>query len=189
MKAYLAIGTLFVAIISARANSPTGSASQVPMLCEEVALPTRINELLKTKFPQWRPKQASDMSTDDQQSWLGAHEKECPGIAVGQFESADALSYAVLLVAKSEPTGGYKIVAFSRMPAGDVYALKLLDRADGETYSGRVISKADLRKYSDFDGTKSIETKLDGVYVEWIEKVAQLYYWSGGRYRTLRVSD
>ena len=104
----------------------------------------------------------------------GPNGKACPGITIGHFESAKELSYAFLLVPKSEPTGGYKIVVFSKGPTGDAYAWKLLDHADGETYSGLVISKADPGKYSDFEGTKSIQTKLDGVYVEWMEKGAVL---------------
>jgi hypothetical protein len=78
---------------------------------------------------------------------------------------------------------------FSKGPTGDAYAWRLLDHADGETYSGMVISKAEPGKYSDVEGTKSIQTKLDGVYLEWMEKGAVLYYWSAGRYHRLRVSD
>ena len=140
--------------------------------------------------PVETPKQLSDMEADEQQLWLkGPNGKACPGITIGHFESAKELSYAFLLVPKSEPTGGYKIVVFSKGPTGDAYAWKLLDHADGETYSGLVISKADPGKYSDFEGTKSIQTKLDGVYVEWMEKGAVLYYWSAGRYHRLQVSD
>ena len=48
----------------------------------------------------------------------------------------------------------------------------MLDQADGQTYftSGLVISKVAPRAYSDFEGTKSVRLKLDGVNVEWIGK-------------------
>lgn len=185
LKAVALLGTagLFSVINASRPAAQTSAA------CNDAALPAPVNDALKAKFPQWRPKQVADMDADDQQLWMKAHEKECPGIAIGHFESAGGLSYAFLLVPKSEPTGGYKIVVFSKVPTGDAYAWKLLDYADGETYSGLVISKAEPGKYSDFEGTKSIQTKLDGVYVEWIEKGAVLYYWSAGRYHRLRVSD
>jgi hypothetical protein len=130
------------------------------------------------------------MRADDQQLWLkAAHEKECPGIAIGHFETVDKLSYAILLVPKSEPSGGHKIVVITKGPTGDAYTWKLLDHAEGQTYSGLVISKAEPGKYSDWENTKSIQMKLDGIYVEWMEKGAQLYYWSGGRYHKLQVSD
>lgn len=166
------------------------SAAQGSAPCDATVLPKQVGEILKRKFTDWRPKQVSDMEADDQQLWLkGPNAKACPGITTGYFESAKELSYAVLLVPKSEPTGGYKIVVFSKGPTGDAHIWKLLDHADGETYSGLVISKAEPGKYSDFEGTKSVLTKRDGVYVEWLEKGAVLYYWSAGRYHRLRVSD
>lgn len=169
-----------VPILAAQASSP----------CDVAALPAHVSEVLKSKFAQWRPKQLSDMEADDQQLWLkGPNGKACPGITIGHFESAKELSYAVLLVPQAEPTGGYKIVVFSKGPTSDAYAWKLLDHADGETYSGLVISKAEPGKYSDVEGTRSIQTKLDGVYVEWMEKGAILYYCSAGRYHKLQVSD
>jgi len=57
------------------------------------------------------------MDADDQQLWLnGSNGKESPGIAIGHFESPDDLSYAVLLVPKSDPSGGYKLLVFSKRP-------------------------------------------------------------------------
>jgi hypothetical protein len=165
------------------------SIAEIPPGCDGTTLPTPIRDLLKSKFPQWRPKQVSDMDADDQQLWSKAHEKACPGIAIGHFERANGDSYVMLLVPKTEPSSGYRLVVFSKGSSGDAYTWKLLDQADGQTYSGLVISKAEPGKYSDFDHTKSIQIKLDGVYVEWMEKGAQLYYWSGGRYHKLQVSD
>jgi hypothetical protein len=165
------------------------SIAEKPPSCDDTTLPAPIRDVLKSRFPQWRPKQVSDMGADDQQLWLnGPNGKGCPGITIGHFESADSLSYAFLLV-QSNPSGGHKMVVISKGPTGDAYTWKLLDHADGQTYSGLVISKVEPGKYSDFEHTKSIQIKLDGVYVEWMEKGAQLYCWSGGRYHKLQVSD
>ncbi|HXJ41971.1 MAG TPA: hypothetical protein VNH18_22025 [Bryobacteraceae bacterium] len=180
-----------IGIVSVRSlTAGQMSAVQGSSPCHAAAVPAQVSEALKNKFADWRPKQLSDMEPDDQQLWLkGPNGEACPGITTGHFESTRELSYAFLLVPKSEPTGGYKVVVFSRSLTGGAYVSKLLDHADGETYSGLVISKADPGKYSDFEGTKSIQTKLDGVYVEWMEKGAVLYYWSAGRYHRLQVSD
>ena len=130
------------------------------------------------------------MEADDQQLWLtGPNDKECPGIAVGHFESVERLSYALLLVPKSNPSGGHKIVIFSKDPAKDVYASRLLDHAERQSYSGLVISKLGPGKYDDWKRVKSIKLKLDGLLVEWMEKGAQLYYWSADGYERLQVSD
>jgi hypothetical protein len=188
MKTCLTAVVLLASVRLLSLSSAPVSAAQAPTPCGEAALPAPINDVLKAKFPQWRPKQTSDLGSDDQQLWLKGHEKECPGIAIGHFESKGVLSYAILLVPKSEPTSGYKIVVSSKGPTGDAYSWKLLDHAEGQS-DGLVISKAEPGKYSDFERTKTIQTKLDGVYVEWIEKGAILYHWSAGRYHKLRVSD
>jgi len=130
------------------------------------------------------------MEADDQHIWLkGPNGKGCPGIATGHFENADSLAYALLLVPQSNPNGGHKIMVFSKDATKDAYAWRLLDHAEGQTYSGLVISKAKPGKYEGWEGKKSIQIRLDALYVEWIEKGAQLYYWRAGRYQKLQVSD
>jgi len=98
-------------------------------------LPGSVNELLKARFPKWRPKRLLDMDAGDQQLWLkGPNGKACPGIAIGHFENADELSYAVLLVPQSNPGGGHKIVVFGKTK--DVYSVRLLDQAEGRPTLG-----------------------------------------------------
>jgi hypothetical protein len=167
--------------------SPT---TQHARACDGSALPASVRDLLNAKFSEWTPKQVSDMNADDQQLWLtGAHGKECPGIVEGRFETADELSYAILLVPKSNPSGGHKVVVVSKGSPKSAYTWKLLDHADGQTYSGLLISKATPGKYSDLENNKSIQLKLDGILIEWMEKGAVLYFWSEGRYRKIVVSD
>lgn len=156
--------------------------------CADTNLPSPVVDLIRMKFSGWRPRQFSDLGSEDQQLWVKAHSNDCPGTAVGHFEGQDRLSYAVLLVPQSNPTGGYKLLVFNRTPSGDTYVWKLLDHANA-TYSGLVIETAPPGKYSDYEDARiSVTTKLDGFYLEWIEKGALLYYWSAGRYKTVRVS-
>ena len=130
------------------------------------------------------------MESDDQQLWLkGSKPKDCPGIATGHFQSTKELSYALLLVPKSNPNEGHKIIVVSKNETNDSYDWRLLDHAEGQTYSGLVLSKAAPGKYSDWENEKSIQLKLDGIQVEWMEKGAVLYFWSEGRYRKLQISD
>jgi hypothetical protein len=186
VKTALSAATTFFAMILFALASSLVSAAQASTPCG-IALAPQAQDLLTAKFPEWRPKQVSDLGIEDQQLWLKAHGKECPGIAIGHLETLDTLSYAVLLVPKSRLNKGYKIVVFSKA-LGNTYHCELLDHNE-QGDSGLVISKAKPGKYSDFESTESIRTKLDSLYVEWIEKGALLYYWSAGRYRTLQVSD
>jgi hypothetical protein len=181
----------FIGVVSmVSLGSAPMSVAQASQPCDVAATPPEIGDLLKESFAQWRPKQVSDMEADEQKLWLmGPNGKACPGIVLGHFESQNSLSYAFLLVRRSDPNGGHKIVMFSKETGKDLYAWRLLDHAEGQTYSGLVISKAGPGKYEDWEGKKSIQIKLDALYVEWMEKGAQLYYWSAGRYHKLQVSD
>jgi len=163
-------------------------AAQVSRDCNETTLPGAAREVLKAKFPSWRPKQVSDLDEDDRELWLKAHDKECPGIATGHFERADKSAYAVLLVPKANPTSGYELIVLNA-PQGRGYIARVLDQAKGQTYSGLVISALAPGKYSNFEDTQSVVLKLDGIHLEWIEKGAHLFYWSGGRYHKLQISD
>jgi hypothetical protein len=152
-------------------------------------LPSQAKVLLDQRFPDWRPKHLSDLSGYDKKLWLETHPKGCPGIAVGHFEQPDRVGYAVLLIPKSGHTASYKIIVLSK--GSDEYAVRLLDHAEGTTYSdsGLVISKEPHGTYSEFGDTKSVRLKLDGVNVEWLEKSSVLYYWEHGKYRSIQTSD
>jgi hypothetical protein len=166
------------------------SPAQNVTACDDSALPAPVRNLLSAKFSEWRPKQVSDMDPDDQQLWLTAvHGKKCPGIAVGHFETADEISYAILLVPKANPNGGHKVVVVSKAAPKRAYIWTLLDHGEGQTYSGLIISKVGPGKYSDLENDESIQLKLDGIQVEWLGKGAVIYFWSESRYRKVVVSD
>lgn len=113
--------------------------------CDKTVLPAPIGTLLRAKFPSWRPKQLLDMDGDDQQVWPnGPNGKECPGIAIGHFESAESLSYAFLLVQQSSPSGGHKIVVFSEDATKGAYTWRLLDPAEGRRTPGLSFRKQRL---------------------------------------------
>jgi len=190
-RGFMWISAAAIVLFGMLGSVPTRiSPTQHATACDDSALPASVRDLLKAQFPEWRPKQVSDMDADDQQLWLTAvHGKECPGIAVGHFETADEFSYAILLVPKSNPGGGHKVVVVSKGAPKSAYTWKLLDHAEGQTYSGLVICKAPPGKYSDWENTKSIRLKLDGIQVEWMEKGSVVYFWSEGRYHKIQTTD
>src|ERR1700730_17611545 len=82
---------VFVGLLCMQPALTAPSQSTSP--CDESTVPATISELLKAKCPQWRPKRLADMDADNQQLWLeGRNGKECPGSAVGHFDSTDSLS-------------------------------------------------------------------------------------------------
>jgi hypothetical protein len=125
---------------------------------------------MKAKFPGWRPRQLSDLALDDQQLWVKAHDSQCPGTAVGHFESTDQPSYGVLILRQSDPTGPYKVLVFSKMGSGEAYVWRLAYHWDAKTYHGVVILKLPPGHYSDYENTRlSATTTLDGILVQEIE--------------------
>ena len=165
------------------------SSAQVKTACQTSTLPSGAQVLLDRKYADGRLKDVSDLGADDQRLWVTAHPKDCPGIAIGHFETADQLSYAILLVPKSESSHGYKIVVLAKVAADDRYVDRVLDQNAQASDSGMVISTAPRGSYSDFEGTTSVHLKVDAVNVEWIEKGAVVYYWEHGKYRTIQTSD
>jgi hypothetical protein len=178
MKITLLLAILSVAFCSAAQESP----------CGKKALPASINQILDSTFTSWRPQRVTDLYEDDQKFWLDSHSKECPGIASGHFESAESLSYAVLLVPTSEKQHGYRLIVFSASADASNYAWRSLESATGKDDFAPVIYKVLPGHHVGFDHTKSIRIKLDGIGVEWIEKSSYIY-WFEGHYRKLWTSD
>ena len=94
-----------------------------------------------------------------------------------------------MLVPKAKSSSGYKIVVLSAFAPGNTYSSKILEQGQGEGSNGLVISVAAPGQYSDFENTEMAKLKVDGIYVQWIEKPAILYYWSSGQYHKLQTED
>lgn len=167
------------------------SVTQAHDPCRNGILPTKAQSLIENKFPGWRTKRVSDLGADDKKLWAKAHPAECPGIAAGHFEQPGLVSYAMILVPKSDADSGYMAVVLSTNTTSEDYEVRILDRAKGPRSGADnlVISRLRPGTYPGFDGTKSLRLKLDSINVEWIEAAAVIYYWSNGRYRTLQTAD
>ena len=156
--------------------------------CATTTLPTEVQQLLASKYSDWRPKAINDLEEGDRRLWLAGNSNSCPGIAVGHFEQASQLAYAILLVPKSGESA-YKVVVAAHAKNSGAYYLAVLDQGSATPNSGLVISRMPPGKQSGFDESKSVRLKLDGLNVEWIEKSSVLYYYSNGKYHTLQTSD
>jgi len=169
----------------------TQLAAQTQSASERDVLPPKARMLVNKKFPGWRIKGLADLVDDDKQLWAKAHPKECPGIAIGHFETHNQTAYGLLLIPASGTETSYKILVLSKSATTDVYSVRVLDHAEGQpgSGSGLVISKVPPGKYSGFDSTQSVRLPLDALEAEWIEKSSVLYYWRNGRYRALQTSD
>ena len=134
------------------------SASSHDELCVDL-LPEDARAALKTQFPEFYPQKVSDLSREYQQAWLKDHPQECPGIAVGHFQSSSKMSYAVLLVGSRGSLSGSKLVVMSETTKG-WKAAKLTEKP--VEYNYEAVAKLshkgalDRIQLKEFDGGSSV---------------------------------
>jgi hypothetical protein len=162
-------------------------------ICDPSVLPSEIQTKLEKNYPDWQPEKIENLYEDDRQFWIKAHLNDCPGIAIGHFESKTELSYALLLVSKPDrKRPGLRILVFSRPGPSAPYVVHLVSKWDTGTFyegSDQVIATVPAGHYEEAVGPKKVQTDLDGIWYEVMEKGAILYYWKNGRYHELVTSD
>jgi hypothetical protein len=174
------LGLLVMGIcVRARAANP----------CDISVLPKEIQTTLEKSYPDWKPERLENLSQYYRRFWLKDHPNDCPGIAIGHFESKSELSYALFLVPgpdRKQP--GASIVVFSRTGPTIPFVSHLVFKWDVGNFYGHsdlVISKIAAGRYGD----PQVLIDLDGVLYEAMEKASSLYYWKNGQYHGLSVSD
>ena len=133
--------------------------------CEASALPQEIRAKIDKNYPDWQVEKLEHLGDEDRQLWLKAHPAECPGIAVGHFETKAELSYAVLLVSKPDrKRSGFRVVAFSRIDSHSPYVARLVEKWDqGGLYnlgSDQVIATVPPGHYEEAIGPKNTQIDL-----------------------------
>jgi len=176
-------------IIAAVSSVPTKAADP----CHTSTLPKEIQSKLAKDYPDWQPERLENLYEDDRPFWTKAHPNDCPGIAIGHFESKAELSYALLLISKPDrKRPGLRILVFSRLGPSAPYVAHLVSKWDvGAFYEGsaQVISTVPAGNYKEAMGPRKVQIDLDGISYEVMEKGAILYYWKNGRFQELATSD
>lgn len=157
---------MIAAIVAGWWLSQPAFASSHEELCEDV-LPEDARAALKTQYPGFYPQRVSDLSREYQQAWLKDHPQECPGIAVGHFESSSKTSYAVLLIGSRGSLSGSKLVVLSQT-AKAWKAAKLEEKS--MEYNYEAVAKV------------SRKGSLDRIQLDEFEGGAAIYSWAGGRF-------
>ncbi len=161
--------------------------------CDVSALPQEVQRKLEKNYPDWQPERLEHIYEDDRPLWIKVHPNECPGIAVGHFESKTELSYALLLISKPDRKRlGFRLVVFSRTGPSNPYVSHLVSTWNiGLFYQGSddAISTVPPGRYEEAIGPKNVQTNLDAIFFETFEKGAAVYYWKNGRYHELIVSE
>jgi hypothetical protein len=174
---------LLSALLFGQAAAP---ANQSSALCKVESLPSDIQNRLKEEYSSWKIQEPADLSQRAHERWESEKPLECPGIALGHFESTKTPSYAILLVPTGH-AGGYRFVVFGQKAGQPAYETKLVDKLDQNGAANYFIHRAPISKFFDEPSRKKFQAHtVDGILlVDSAENEygVEVYFWSGGRYR------
>jgi hypothetical protein len=189
-KSSISVATFIAFLIIATVSGVPASAADP---CDTSTLPQEIQSKLEKNYPDWQPEKLENLDEDDRKFWIKAHPNDCPGIAIGHFESKTELSYALLLVSKPDrKRPGLRILVFSHSGPSTPYVTCLVSKWDVGTFyegSDQVIATVPAGHYEEAVGPRKVLIDLDGIWYEVMEKGAILYYWKNGHYHELVTSD
>ena len=162
-------------------------ASEDQILCKMGSLPSDIQNRLKEEYSSWRVQEPAALSQRAHERWKSEKPLECPGIAVGHFESAKTRSYAVLLVPVGHADPGYRFLVFSQKAGQATYETRVADKSDQSGAANFFIHRTAISKFFDESSRKKFQAHTtDGILlVDSAENEygAEVYFWSGGSYR------
>ena len=174
----------------------SGAQAKAADPCDPSALPQELQAKLAKEYPDWQPQSLESLDKFSRAYWIKAHPKECPGIAIGHFESKTELSYALFLVSRlGRKQQGASIVVFSRTQSSSAFVphvVRKWDTGNSFAFPDLVVSKVppgEYEGYAESDEAPMVSIHLDGLLYEAIGKASNLYYWKDGGYQGIPISD
>jgi hypothetical protein len=159
--------------------------NQDRLACSSEALPAAIQSQLRADFAGWKIQGAEDLSSTARKRWESTKDRTCPGIAVGEFETANK-TYAVLLVPVGHPDTAYRFLVFSG-DEGQPPHKSLVEKWDGGGAANYFIQKIRIADYfSDVSKRRLQVDANDGILLADAGKTeyeTDVYFWSKGHYR------
>ncbi|MFI5304193.1 MAG: hypothetical protein ACHQYP_05285 [Nitrospiria bacterium] len=156
--------------------------------CSIKLLPSSIQDTLRNKFPDWHVVTMKDLGKDDQELWKKSlNGGNCPGITLGHYEKSAYLSYAISMVPSRANITGNRLIVFSPNSKG-TYKERYLEKYNGSS-SPLVVYTVPPGDYQEVEEGKRITLFKEGFQWEAIEQGATLYYYQGGKYHQLLVSE
>jgi len=150
----------------------------------ECALPRSVQTALGDKWRGWRLLQLADLRSDDQTLWREHPQngKHCPGMNQGKFDGLRA-GFVFTLVNGSEEQ---VVMVATQNHHG--FAVTLLSQPMKVPYFS-VVNVFPPGKYKDFYTRKPTQIRADSAAVEAIEASITLFYFDGGGWKSLLISD
>jgi hypothetical protein len=178
-------------ILLAGWSGPGWGRNQDRLSCSSDALPAAIHGQLRADFARWKIQGPEELSSTARKRWQSMKVRECPGIAVGEFETTNK-AYAVLLVPAGHPDTAYRFLVFSGDEGQPPHKL-LVEKWDGGGASNYFIHSVPIADYfSDTWKRKLHVDASDGILFADAGKTeyeTDVYFWSKGRYQHQPVDD
>ena len=156
--------------------------------CDASRLPGKATKLLESRYPTWKIETLGDLGEDYKKMWLDKHERDCPGLASGQFHGkGKAESYVALLLPRDSNKHGFKVIVLTQTGNG-IFSAIVLENSTGPTSTPVVVSRVGPGKYFDAARWKDMQIDTDSIFVEQLEVAGRLYYWKEGRFTKITTS-
>jgi hypothetical protein len=171
-----------------------GTAVAAPAVAEGQAractlnlLPAEMQRQIKNDYSSWRLQDVTNLSANAKERWQSEKPLDCPGIAVGQFETMNQKSYAVLLVPDSKPDAGYRLLVYTPNENHSPEALRIIDQSDKSGASNFFVHEIQIAKVFSSEWVKKLRvTTSYGILFVGAgtsEYEADVYFWAGDKYR------
>lgn len=158
----------------------------IPALATPISctLPQPVQAALDDKWRGWRLLQLADLRSDDQTLWREhpLNGKLCPGVNQGKFDGLH-IGFVFTLVRNSEEQ-----VVMIATPNRGSYTTTVLTKPMKVPYFS-VVNVFPPGKYKDFYTGRATQIRGDSAAVEAIEASITLFYFDGGRWKSLLISD
>lgn len=186
----ISMAFLLVATFPISQQEPAPAAYAEPSegvdLCKAKTLPRTVQNRLKQEFASWTVQKQTDLSPSARKRWESEMPSQCPGIAMGRFKNAKALSYAVLLIAQDQADAGYKLLVFSPKAGQPSYEMRSLDSGESGA-SNFFIHTVPMSKFFDDKSRKTFRayTSEGILLVDAAEQEYEVnvYFWANGTYQ------
>jgi hypothetical protein len=183
----LAMVPALIFILSAALPLGQQTVGKRPSLCQPDSLPSPIQHRLRAEYGSWRVQDVANLSQRAHERWESEKPLECPGIAVGYFESAQTRSYALLLVPVGNADAGYRFLVFSQKTGESDYEVRILDKLDGSGATNHFLCGTPIGKFFDEASKKRFHARTAAVILLFDsaenEYGVDVYYWSDGHYK------
>ena len=140
----------------------------------------------------WKILEAGDLGEIAREKWMSEKPLACPGIAIGNFDSGNMRSYAVLLVHQNHEDTGYKLLVFGHETGQLSYAMKIVEQSPNSAAGSFFIHAAPIRKVLDEPSRKKSQTRArDGIlFIDAAEKQnpTNLYFAASGSYQRQTIN-